>query len=325
MTIVAVTRILNEDDVVEAFVRHHATMVDRHLFLDNGSTDRTLEILRALKDEGVKLTVLQNKTPFFTEVSYNTSLFRQARMMFSADWVLCLDTDEFMDLRLVPDGLPNLVAALPATVGCVAIPSVKYVDLPADDLQEPVVPLRMRRRERNAEAPIYKILLRGHLATSGATVDAGQHQAFLDGQSVPSLFDHPLVLGHYYRRSAWQLVSKSVMGYLKVIAAGGRERNQGRSFHYKGLFEVMRDAPENVLADHFLNADYSEVDLIEDPLPYLGGRLRYTEITDPRFKAIRVLIAYSEQLAESHGNFIDTNLGVRLQAEHATSQWTQLI
>ncbi|HEX4505856.1 MAG TPA: glycosyltransferase family 2 protein, partial [Alphaproteobacteria bacterium] len=88
MNLVAVSRILNEDDIIESFVRHHAELVDHHLFLDNGSTDDTLRILRDLKTEGLQLTVLQNKAPFFTEVSYNTSLFRQAVRLYSADWVV---------------------------------------------------------------------------------------------------------------------------------------------------------------------------------------------------------------------------------------------
>ena len=43
------------------------------------------------------------------------------------------------------------------------------------------------------------------------------------------------------------------------------------------------------------------------------------------FKAVRVMIAYAEQLAENHAHFIDTNQGVRLQAEQATSRWVLLI
>jgi hypothetical protein len=59
MRLVAASRVLNEDDILEAFVRHHAALVDHHIFLDNGSSDRSLAILRALQAEGLPLTVLQ--------------------------------------------------------------------------------------------------------------------------------------------------------------------------------------------------------------------------------------------------------------------------
>jgi hypothetical protein len=58
--IVSVTRILNEDDIVEAFVRHNAVHADHMLFLDDSSIDRTLEILQTLQVEGFPLTVFQN-------------------------------------------------------------------------------------------------------------------------------------------------------------------------------------------------------------------------------------------------------------------------
>ena len=61
MRLVAVTRIRNEDDIVEAFARHHAALVDHHVFLDNGSADGTLAILAALHRDGLPLTVLQTR------------------------------------------------------------------------------------------------------------------------------------------------------------------------------------------------------------------------------------------------------------------------
>ena len=59
MQIVAVTRTLNEDDIVEPLIRHHAALVNHHIVLDNGSVDRTLDILHALREEGLSLTILQ--------------------------------------------------------------------------------------------------------------------------------------------------------------------------------------------------------------------------------------------------------------------------
>ncbi len=78
MKLVAVTRLWNEDDIVEAFVRHHAPQVDRFVFLDNGSSDRTLDILRSLAAEEFPITVLQTRSVSFDEASVNTWLFHYA-------------------------------------------------------------------------------------------------------------------------------------------------------------------------------------------------------------------------------------------------------
>ena len=81
MRLVAATRVLDEDDVLEAFVRHHAALVDHHIFLDNGSTDRSLAILQALRAEGLPLTVLQTRAAHFCEPPLLTGLFRMAAGM----------------------------------------------------------------------------------------------------------------------------------------------------------------------------------------------------------------------------------------------------
>src|SRR5271157_5406542 len=114
MNLVAVTRILNEDDIVEAFVRHHAPMLVHHIFLDNGSTDRTVEILRALKDEGLSITVFQNGSVYFFEETHNTLLYRLAVQECGADWVVFLDCDEFVDARGQEGGLPACLQSMPA-------------------------------------------------------------------------------------------------------------------------------------------------------------------------------------------------------------------
>jgi hypothetical protein len=128
------------------------------------------------------------------------------------------------------------------------------------------------------------------------------------------------MLAHFYRRSAWQSISKSLLGFLKVLAAGEEEVAKRRNFHYKGTFETIRDSPERLLDNpSFTSPTYGWLDVVKDPIPYIGGPLRYTQLVDPRLKMIRVLTAYAEQLSKHHGWLIDTNEGVRRQIAHSAS------
>ncbi len=51
MTVHIVTMVRNEEDIIETFVRYHSGAVDRMIIVDNGSTDRTPEILALIRDE----------------------------------------------------------------------------------------------------------------------------------------------------------------------------------------------------------------------------------------------------------------------------------
>ena len=340
MKLVAVTRILNEDDIVEAFVRHHQPMFDHHLFLDNGSTDRTLEILARLHQEGARLTLLQNTAPFYVEPAYNTNLYGHAARHLAANWVTFLDCDEFVDARRGQEGsagggsaggLRARLAGLPAEIGCLKIATADYFDTaqhgaagaaPGIDL---LVPRRITRRERVPAAPVPRVSVRGSLAAQGATVEGGNHEAYLSGAPIPAVTATDIAIAHFPRRSPWQAMAKAAIGRLKVLAAGREEVENQRSYHYTGMFETLRDTPEMILRNPgHMAPSHADLDLVDDPIDYLGGALRYTQPSDPAVKALRSVLAYSELLAQQHGRLRDTNEGVRMQTQHWASTWSVL-
>jgi len=324
MKLVAVTKILNEDDIVEAFVRHHNSQIDHHLFLDNGSVDRSVEILRALKDERLKITVLQNKCSYFNEKYYNTNMFQFAARDFGADWVLFLDTDEFIDARAAPEGLHAHFEALPPDANCLSIPSISYHDVSGPEKADLLIPRRLRHRDGTPNPSTTKIFVRGRLA-GYVDIDAGQHTALMNGKNLASKLDEQLCLAHYFRRNPYQLLQKCILGRLKVLAAGRAEIEQNRSVHYTPIFETIRDTPEQILRQgDFLSPSFDLQSLVEDPIHYLGGELRYTHPVDGAMKAIRALAHHAEGLAQDFGHLIDTNEGVKLQAEKMSARWAKL-
>jgi hypothetical protein len=325
MRLVAVTRVFNEDDIVEAFFRHHAALVDHHLFLDNGSVDRTLEILGALFVEGEKLSVLHNTAAHFAESIANTNLFEYAATTLGADWVVFLDTDEFLDTRAAPEGLRGALAALPADAAGVAAGTIDYLDTPADDEADLLVPRRMRQRERVAQFSVPRPIIRAALAGRGTVISSGNHTVFRGGGAIPVADAPNLRVAHYSRRGPWHLVAKSLIGRLKVLAAGREVADSGVSAHYNDIFAMIRDRPEALLRDPgFVRPSHAERDLVDDPIAYLGGPLRHTRPGDAAMKAVRVLAGYAELLAAQHGRLISSNEGIRLQTNHDAAYWTRL-
>jgi hypothetical protein len=98
--LVAISTVKNEQDIVEAFVRHTTTACDAHLILDHESTDDTRGILEALEREGLALRVVGDSDPTSGQSARLTRLMRLAVAEEGADWVIPLDADEFIDAPL---------------------------------------------------------------------------------------------------------------------------------------------------------------------------------------------------------------------------------
>jgi len=308
MRLVSATRILNEDDIVEAFVRHNATHLDHMLFLDNGSTDHTLSILQALKSEGFPITVFQNLSVSFDEIATNSWAYQIASQPLAANWVVFLDADEFI---AAPSPLAEL---LPKTANAALIPLVNYGQTSEDNPNEPIVPLRLRGRDPRA-TNVEKLILRGGLGEK-ITIAAGNHGAFNAGAKLPAAHLPGVTLAHYPRRSGAQIIQKMLAGWLKALAAGESATRQGHSAHYHSPFQTLRDKPGELFRNHdYLAFEFTQNDVIDDPLDYLGTALRYTPPADPEMKAISVFLHFSERLARQHGRLIDESPQARTLVE----------
>lgn len=307
MNLVSVTRILNEDDIVEAFVRHNITSLSHMIFLDNGSTDRTLEILRALKEEGLPLSVFQGPSLTFDEVSANTWLYRLADQLHKADWVVFLDADEFL---LLPPGVTLATILGAQAAHAVEVRLIHYYETPEDDAAELIIPLRMIWR-MIAPTGVLKTCARGGYGPR-MVIDAGNHGAFLDGKPLGASPEPRVTLAHYPRRNGWQNLQKSAIGWLKVLAAGQPALAAHRSTHYRAPFESLRDHPDKLLANPlYLRPGVDRTLMREEPLAYRGGPLRHTIATDPAMHAFTLGLRYAEQLARQHGRLLDSSTEAR--------------
>jgi glycosyltransferase involved in cell wall biosynthesis len=304
MRLVAVTRVMNEADIIEAMARHHAAFVDHHVFLDNGSTDRTLDILQALAAEGLALTLLRNTASVYADRQFNTTLYHWAVQRLAADWVLFVDADEF----LVARGIPDIRAYLSAFVREPAGIGLELIDYEAPTLataQDINVARRLVRR-RPQGSGWWKVFVNSPLEPGNVTIAAGNHHVFLDGVQRDARRQHGLSLAHFSNRSPYQWAAKAVAGRLKVLAAGQAE-TPSTSSHYNGPFHALRQDPSMWLRDALADAARMQTDpaLVEDPIPYLGQELLYTEAVDYAARALSLTLGVVERMAAKFGALLD--------------------
>jgi glycosyltransferase involved in cell wall biosynthesis len=319
--LVSVTRVLNEDDIIEAFVRHTLGYVNCMLIMDNGSIDRTMEILTALRAEGLPLILLQSQSVAFNEQQHNTMLYQTACKAFTPDWVLCLDSDEFIDTRAVD--VRTRLAAVPPETTAVKL-SLRNYFAEGTESTDLLVPRRMVMRDVE-DRGVHKCLVRGTI-DDGVTIDAGNHDAWLGDNRLPSILLPELPLAHFPDRHPLQFLTKALLGRMKVLAAGGGEDIvRQRNNHYTNFLDIMCHDPAHLLRNPaYMNAALPGMPLVEDPIHYLGSDLRYTIAPDPLIKAIRCLATGMERVASSHGRLLDADPALRARIESEAMQ-TQLL
>ena len=318
MRLAAVTRLFNEDDILEAFIRHHAAFVDTHILLDNGSTDRSLDILSALKGEGFDIAVYRNASSVFVEPIFNTALLAAA-LRQAPDWVLFLDCDEFIDDRGAPGGLSASLARVPAEIPSVRVALVDYLASTPGSAGEAncVERLVLRRPGPNAAR---KVFVRRPSDTAGWAISAGSHFLLKEGRVAEPRPDLDEVrLAHFPERSVPQSAAKTIIGRLKVLATGREGETLRWNEHYTSPFEELCQDPADWLAraEARMSSRQEAGDLVHDPMPYRGGKLTHLASRNPVRHATTAVLRHVERLAAAHGRLMDA---VPAAAQHVVTE-----
>lgn len=240
---VSVTRTGNECDIIEPFVRHHCALVDHMLVIDDNSNDGTWTILQKLRDEGLPLTLFHESEVDWGVIEFTTRMMYLAFDDHGADWVVPLDSDEFLE----PAGA-GLADVLPPTQDFVTIVSWNnfawHRSLPETE-RNPVVRLRRRMPPRTDSCKV--IVPRGALGGGrDARLSPGHHALQRDTGLVEWRHCPALPMCHYPVRSIQQFVSKSVVNYLRYASLPSHGRPQD-GFQYNRPFALAKGSIEQLL------------------------------------------------------------------------------
>lgn len=293
MKLVALTVVKIDGDIIEEFVRHTLKFADHMIVVDNASLDRTKEILRALKAEGLRLTVWDAEviaaTPGMTAL-----LARKAFSETGADYLLLLDADEFIkaDSR---DALEQALAALPEGTHA-AVPWVTYVPTRQDDAGQRRILLRLCWRRISEARPFSKLFLsRSFMDRPDATLIYGNHIIKDSEPSVVSTLDG-LELAHFPVRSLRQIQNKALLGWSMFLAMGYTEKDD-LAYQWNRLYKKLEnnerwsDDDFFQCAWHYLDSETEKPEVIFDPLPSVPC-LYSTEEPD----LLQISLAYTRQL-----------------------------
>ncbi len=333
MRSVGITCVKNEIDIIEPFVRHTLAIVDRLTVLDNGSTDGTCDVLRALEKEGLPLRIVEDPSLGKYQSGRLTRLMRDAVTgRDDADWVVPLDADEFL---VISEG-SSLVPHEGAGERPVALPWRGYVPDDNDDRLEPNPVLRIRhRRVADGWEPAKLLVPRRLAALPTAVLLQGSHDLLVGGRPCEPRSHGGACLAHFPIRSPGQYAAKTAINSLQYQVMSDRDWACGS--HYGDPFALLkRDLHAFAASVAEAARRYSlppgaaiEPETLLDPIPYRGGPLRYTPRADDLSRAWQSLLLYAEQLARQHAVLTaslteDERLWWQQQASFVASLHSQL-
>jgi hypothetical protein len=85
----------NEADIIEDNIRFHATQgVDCFVVMDNGSTDDTRDIVKALSQE-FEIHLIDRPVADYQQSNWKSEMAFTSRRLLKADWSIANDADEF--------------------------------------------------------------------------------------------------------------------------------------------------------------------------------------------------------------------------------------
>ena len=167
-------------------------------------------------------------------------------------------------------------------------------------------------RKRLEPSNSCKIIIRGNLIDDGVRIDRGSEGAGLRHRPVTYFREPRIWLAHYSERSPYQYIVKFVRGWSKVLATGQAEVARQTAYHYKAPYEILRDTPNDLLrSTHFMGFKNESPKLIEDPIDYRGGPLKYSPRSDEPMRAVRCLMGFLDEIVLRHGKLFDSFPEVR--------------
>lgn len=296
MNLVSISRVKNEVDIIEAFVRHHTHYFDRLVVVDNASSDGTYEVLVELKEAGFPIVLMQDSTVGYRQSYHMSRLLRMAVEDVSADWIVPLDADEFVE---PPEGT-TLSEMLRPESELLTMGWNNFVWKPDETPPERNPVVRMRLRMPRSPSQLDKVLIPAALATSDVILTQGNHALSVGGQLLPSRQLDALSLCHYPIRTVEQYASKIAVGYLQYAATPGWDQLIG--FHYVEPFRLLTRnidefarAAEAQSRHYSLSADQPRDGFPRDaPLRYVGGPLQFASSSRP---ALTNILACAEAIA----------------------------
>lgn len=264
--IISYTMINNEARVLESFVRYNGSYLDKMIFIDNGCTDTSIEILNQLRNEGYSLEIydesLQPLNLLYIENKYISLIIDQ----MNPDIVIPLDADEY----IVSENSPREDLEKLDLNSIYYIYWKWYVMTPQDDLSDSFIPRRMKYRLRKMAwhysdgTPVTKVIVPAQYFKNNNLKIAPGHHTIIGKERISIKVLNNIAQAHFRGVSEEQLLEKLYCYSMRDISALKNNYETAQRTNQKAIIEKNS---ENVLcaAEEASYGGYPR-DIVYDPI-----------------------------------------------------------
>lgn len=293
---ISVTMVKNEDTIIEAFIRHTCQYMYKMIIIDNGSTDGTIDILNALIEEGLPITLLDASSYFYDQYLIENKVIQDIIRNESFDFLFPLDADEFLGA----DGqLSHEIDSLPID----KISIVKWVTYCMMDENESGFFMDRIHYVRQHEPRTFtKVIIPYQFAKNELLfVSMGHH----DVESIPASdkgFINTIYIAHFPVRSVCQIQLKIYQGILSLLMSS---MEKVPSFHWRQILSEIQTNSFDIISYSKKYALVTDEDNLDD-LVFVNKPFHYNPNIHPRFDHLQkkditgILFNLSEVICIKH-------------------------
>lgn len=240
--IIAIGMIKNAADVIETCVRGNSWLIDQFVFLDNMSTDRTIEILNLLREEGFNIEIISDTEIQYTQSEKMEKLCAYVYKKYSCDFVIPIDDDEI----IVPENGSISITEIKDIFYTLSHEAIYYVPwrnyFPTE--YDNNVEMNVAKRQTycfldDTVKTYHKIIIPEKvISEDGFHIMMGNHDATYSKKHDEIVFPE-LRFAHFPIRSEEQIKSKALIGYTNLLAMPDRNKDHGA--HWGIIYQQILD------------------------------------------------------------------------------------
>lgn len=239
--ITVVSMIKNAADIIETMIRANSLIADNFVIISHDNNDRTLKIIDLLKAEGFDITVIEENDHSYDQSDKIMRAIRYVLDNYQSDFVLPLDDDEILcsgSGDMTPEDIKNAVHGLDRN-DLYYISWRNYIPTEEDNLSEVCITKRETFCFDDEPYMTKKVLIPAKIAGSeDFMISMGNHDA--DSSLIRNRVElKDLRVAHYPVRSAEQIVSKALVGWMNYLTMPDRDPDAG--YHWQRMAEVVKN------------------------------------------------------------------------------------